>query len=383
VTTNPLLGVPQEPESSWAGIWIAEDIELIARGVENGSWVDGTLGGVGAGLDALAVVSDPLGALLQYGIAWLVEHIRPLAAALDWLAGDPAQISAQAQTWRNVASSVRTEFAELTEATRRDVSEWQGAAATAYRTWASRRNQSLQALARSADVVAVMTEGAGMLVGTVRLMVRDAVATVVSRLTLYAAELVATAGFATPLIAEQVGALCASWAAKIAAWLKSLLASIRNLLREGGKLAELVSELNERLRRKRPSAPVLHREGDGILRNGKKILMTEANVAAVAEKYGIDLRGVDVVIDKARSGSGPGRELYGITTTDGRVTLTRDAFADEEQLARTLAHELFHVEEIRTGLTVPRNPRKIAQWERRAEAYEEQWWRDHCRLLEE
>jgi len=170
VTTNPLLGVPQEPESSWAGIWIAEDIELIARGVENGSWVDGTLGAMGAGLDAWAVVSDPLGALLQYGIAWLVEHIRPLAAALDWLAGDPAQISAQAQTWRNVASSVRTEFAELTEATRRDVSEWQGAAATAYRTWASRRNQSLQALARSADVVAVMTEGAGMLVGTVRLM---------------------------------------------------------------------------------------------------------------------------------------------------------------------------------------------------------------------
>ncbi|WP_433371273.1 hypothetical protein ACQPZX_47155 [Actinoplanes sp. CA-142083] len=56
----------------------------------------------------------------------------------------------------------------------------------------------MQALARAADVMALMTEGAGMLVGTVRLMVRDAVATVVSRLIVYAGELIASAGLATP-----------------------------------------------------------------------------------------------------------------------------------------------------------------------------------------
>jgi len=61
---------------------------------------------VGAGVDTLAVVSDPLGALMQYGLSWLMEHIRPLSEALDWLAGDPAQIAAHSQTWRNVASSL-------------------------------------------------------------------------------------------------------------------------------------------------------------------------------------------------------------------------------------------------------------------------------------
>ena len=62
---------------------------------------------VSAGLDALALVSDPVGALLQYGIAWLIAHVKPLSEALDWLAGDPAQITAHAQTWRNVAVSLR------------------------------------------------------------------------------------------------------------------------------------------------------------------------------------------------------------------------------------------------------------------------------------
>ncbi len=379
MAANPLVSDPAEQTTGpWAGVWIAEDIELIARGVESHSWVDGTLGVVGAGLDALALVTDPVGALLQYGIAWLIEHVKPLSEALDWLAGDPAQIAAHARTWRNVAASLRAESEELVRAVRFDTSEWQGAAATAYRGRASRHDQSVQALARAADVMALMTEGAGMLVGTVRLMVRDAVATAVSRLIVYAGELVATVGMATPLVAEQVGALCAAWAARIARWLKGLIASLRNLARESGRLGELIERL-----RGDAGRPALYREGDGIVRNGERILMTRTNVDLVAAKYGVDLKGVNLVIDMLRQGAGPGREIYGITTPDRRVILTRDAFINEEQLARTLAHERFHLEEIRRGLTVPRNKRKLALWEARADAYEEQWWREHRHLLGE
>lgn len=61
-------------------------------GVKNGSWVDGTLGVVGASRDGLAPMTDPVGALLQYGVAWIIEHVKPLSEALDWLAGDPVQI---------------------------------------------------------------------------------------------------------------------------------------------------------------------------------------------------------------------------------------------------------------------------------------------------
>jgi contact-dependent growth inhibition (CDI) system CdiA-like toxin len=248
VTVDPLVaGRFEQPKGAWAGVWIAEDIEAIAQGVENRSWVDGTLGVAGAGLDGLALVSDPVGAVLQYGISWLIEHVKPLSEALDWLAGDPGQISAHAQTWRNVGSSVRVESDELAKAARLDLAEWHGAAAEAYRRWAGERDRSLQALAKAADTAALITEAAGMLIGTVRIMVRDAVATVVSRLIVYAGELIATAGLATPLVAEQVSTLCASWAAKIARWLRDLISSLRHLLREGGRLGELVERLKEKL----------------------------------------------------------------------------------------------------------------------------------------
>jgi hypothetical protein len=96
--TSPLIASAAPPP--WAGVWMAEDIEQIVHGVQNGSGIDGTLGGISAGLDALAFMSDPIGGLLQYGIVWLIEHVQPLSEALDWLAGDPAQIAAHAQTWR-------------------------------------------------------------------------------------------------------------------------------------------------------------------------------------------------------------------------------------------------------------------------------------------
>ena len=82
MTVNPLVASRvQEPASAWSGVWIAEDIELIGQGVRSRSWVDGSLGVVSAGLDGLALVSDPVGALLQYGVSWLIEHVRPLSQA--------------------------------------------------------------------------------------------------------------------------------------------------------------------------------------------------------------------------------------------------------------------------------------------------------------
>jgi uncharacterized protein YukE len=244
----------------WAGVWIAEDIDVIAQGVRSGSWVDGTLGVVGAGIDGLALVSDPVGALLQYGIAWLIEHVKPLSEALDWLAGDPGRIGAHAQTWRTAASALVTEAEALSAAARTGVATWSGAAAQAYRSWASQREQSLRALGKASGAVALIIEAAGALIGTVRLMIRDAVATVVSRLIVYAGELIATAGLATPVVAEQVATLCAAWGAKIARWLKALLSSLRRLLSEGTQLGHLVDTLKRSMSGRdvgsgRPSPP--------------------------------------------------------------------------------------------------------------------------------
>ncbi|RKN47723.1 WXG100 family type VII secretion target [Micromonospora endolithica] len=252
MTANPLVApVTGTPPTAWAGVWILEDIELIAQGVRAGSWIDGSLGVVSAGLDALAFVSDPVGALLQYGIAWLIEHVKPLSEALDWLAGDPAQITAHAQTWRNVAASLRDEAAQLAAAVRTDIAGWGGTAGPAYRSWAAEQQQAVAGLAMGADAMAAITEGTAGLVAAVRLLVRDAIATCVSRLIVYAGELVITGGLAAPLVVEQVTTLVASWAARIAKLLRALLASLRRLIPEIRRLGDLIEKLKQALGRLR------------------------------------------------------------------------------------------------------------------------------------
>jgi hypothetical protein len=381
--TNPLVPDPiDHPVSAWAGVWLAEDIELIAAGVRNDSWVEGTLGVAGAGLDSLALVSDPAGALLQYGIAWLIEQVKPLSEALDWLAGDPGAIAGHAQTWRNVAEQVRVEADELARGVRGDLTGWEGVAADAYRLWAADRGRVLQTLGRASDTMAMIIEGAGLLIASVRLMVRDAIAAVVSRLIVYAGELIASLGAATPLVAEQVTTLIAAWGARIARWLRDLIASLRNLGSLMRRLGDAVQDLIARLRGTHAREDGLFRTGDGIVRNGTKILMTMANVLAVARKYGVGLDDVKIVIDKVRRGRGPGRELYGVTMPDHRIKLARDAFMDEEQLARTLAHERFHLDELRKGLPFPWKDEAREAYETRAYAYEESWWQEHRHLLE-
>ncbi|MGC4806733.1 WXG100 family type VII secretion target [Micromonospora sp. DT233] len=267
MTTNPLVAPAVDtPPSAWAGVWICEDIELIAQGVREGSWIDGTLGVVSAGLDALAFVSDPVGALLQYGIAWLIEHVKPLSEALGWLAGDPAQITAHARTWRNVAAALREEVAELAGAVRVDVGGWGGSAGPAYRAWASEQQQAITGLAQGADTLAAITEGAAGLVAAVRLLVRDAVATCVSRLIVYAGELVVTGGFAAPLVVEQVTTLVASWAGRIARLLRGLLASLRRLMPLIRKLGDLMEKLKQALGRLHsgPSRPSRNPSGPEV-----------------------------------------------------------------------------------------------------------------------
>ncbi|WP_233599857.1 hypothetical protein [Micromonospora sp. M71_S20] len=131
----------------------------------------------------------------------LADRARQAAqrGPLDWLAGDPAQITAHAQTWRNVAASLRREAADLAAAVRTDVAGWGGGAGPAYRVWAAEQQQAIGGLAQGADTLAAITEGAAGLVAAVRLLVRDAITTCVSRLIVYASELVITGGLAAPL----------------------------------------------------------------------------------------------------------------------------------------------------------------------------------------
>lgn len=241
---NPLVvDRLDEPANPWAGVWIAEDIELIAQGLSSQSWVDTSLGVVSLTLDGLALSSDPVGVLLQYGAAWAIEHIAPLTEALDWLAGDPAAIGAQAATWANVGSILAAQPGVIRGSVDSRLGGWSGEAADRYRAWSGLQQDTLDSLAKAATTMGAITAAAGGLVGFVRALVRDAVAVVVSRLITYGAEELFSGGWLSPLVIEQAGTLCASWYARVGRWLKGLVASLGRLAEFAGRLAGLADEL--------------------------------------------------------------------------------------------------------------------------------------------
>jgi hypothetical protein len=172
---------------------------------------------------------------------------------LDWLAGDPAQIAGHSQTRRNVAASLRFDLATFGQGGATGVSGWQGTAATAYRTLASHQQTALGGLASAADTMASISDGVAYLVAGVRVMVRDAIATVVSRAIDYAGEEFFSFGLATPWVIEQVSTLVASWSARIGRWITALRVSVGRLTTAMRRLGEVIDALKKLLRDDRGS----------------------------------------------------------------------------------------------------------------------------------
>jgi RHS repeat-associated protein len=99
-----------------------------------------------------------------------------------------------------------------------------------------------------------------------------------------------------------------------------------------------------------------------------RLPMTMECVCQIADKYGINISNIKFKIDKIKIG------YSGSTAPNGTVTLTRDAFKSEEELARTLAHETFHVGQLRSGMGYPTTYDAGNAWESAAQAYEDNWW---------
>lgn len=89
----------------------------------------------------------------------------------------------------------------------------------------------------------------------------------------------------------------------------------------------------------------------------------------IAEKYGIDISTLDISLGDVKI-----RGVCGRTNPDGSIVLFPAGFRSEEDLARTLAHEKFHHDEIGVGQAFPATDAEFDQWEDRAYAHEERWW---------
>ena len=360
-TANPLLAKPGGT-SGWAGIYLAEDIQTLDQAFRSGSWIDGAIGGFGATMDALGLITDPLGTLASWGVAWLEEHVKPLHEALNKLAGNPAQISADAQSWRNVGKSVAAQAAAM-KAEVAASSHWQGDAADGYRDHAGQQWSALDALAKAADTLGTITEGAGLVVALVRTMVRDGIADFVSTLAVRLPEWLAeeglTLGIATPWVAAQVDSLVGKWVARITRLFKALISTMRRLEPILRKLREIVEDLRALLRRLRVRVkdPAFDHEPGARVSEAKrgpdndtpKWLAPSALDALTGKSARRAQRAIDSVIatdlSSLRLTFRPrynGLNHFGISVKDLGVQLGKKALTSREQLIDTIVHEELH-----------------------------------------
>lgn len=250
---NPLVAAPVETTTAVTGIGIAESATDLANGLSDGSWVEAGLGAGGVALETLSMVIDPLGTLASYGVGWLIEHVRPLKEALDWLAGDPPEIRAFSETWAAVSAEVGAVAQEYLTETAAGTAGWTGTAADAYRGHAARTSDALTGAAALADGISTGVAIMGEVVAAVRELVRELVAELVGRLIAWALEIAATLGFATPLVVQQATAAIARTAGTIATFIRKLVRTIANVTplirRVMTKLDEIMTRLAGLMRR--------------------------------------------------------------------------------------------------------------------------------------
>ncbi|MFC7278298.1 WXG100 family type VII secretion target [Paractinoplanes rhizophilus] len=251
--SDPLIA-PREDSTRWySGVFLAEDIDSLMASFSGGGWIDASIGGIAAGLDALAFVTDPLGQLVAWGVGWLIEHLKPLSDALDVLAGDPDQIAAYAKTWANVAGAIDGARIKLHDGVAGQLTDWTGSAAAAYRGRSGEYEATLAALVKANNALSEITAGAGLLVATVRMLVRDLIADFVSvlavRLWEWLAEEGLTLGLGTPWVIAQVTSLAGKWVGRIAHLLDGLVSSLRRLTPLIRRLGQIIEDLKAALRR--------------------------------------------------------------------------------------------------------------------------------------
>lgn len=369
MTDNPLVAQAHSSTTWYTGLGLVEDAEQVSSGIHDNSWVDGTLGGVGGSLDVLGMVIDPLGSLVAWGVSWLMEHVRPLKEALDWLAGNPDEIAAHAATWRNVSAVSAGTHQQFTDAVRSETADWFGESGDSYRAHAAQQLEVIGGIATAAGAISYAVEGAGLLVGLVRGIVRDLiaqfVATLAARLPQWLAEEGLTLGIGTPLVVGQVAALVAKWVDKIQGFVRALLNSLRRLNGKLDDLTGVIERLKQALRRLSRSDPttgmpstadvVLHSRSGAlsnreVLEQGVGLPRTPETVQHYAELAGVDFRGAPVEIVESADDIAYLDFQGAVARTDSfGVQLGPAAFQDEETLVRTLGHESVHVVQHQQG----------------------------------
>ena len=236
---SALVAERQDARSGFEGLGIIEDGHALVEAIQGGSWMGTALGVAFTGLDVASAVSDPIGTLISMGLGWALEWVWPFNALFNALAGDAAQVEANAQTWENVAMALGAAGAQLEEDTATCLSDMAGDGVEAIRTSAGGVAEHVRAASQWAQAMADGLRMASGIVQVVHDVVRQAISDLIGTICSVAIEEACTLGLATALVVEQITTRVAALSTHVfeaITHLKTAFSSFHGLLSELGRL---------------------------------------------------------------------------------------------------------------------------------------------------
>ncbi|MDO4901886.1 hypothetical protein [Actinomyces sp.] len=203
----------------------------MSQAIGDGSWVQGSLAGVGLAGDMLFTVTNPIAAGVSVVVGWIIEHIYPLDEMLNQLTGDAEAVMAGAQTWTNISGAYTQQATALRDHLTADMADQAGQAADAWRARAGKLAGGMNTMSSAAANIAKGLEIAAAIVQFVHDMVRDAISEAIGMFFQAAAEEIFSLGLATPLVAGQISTWVANKVVKLASKVKDLVNSFAALSR--------------------------------------------------------------------------------------------------------------------------------------------------------
>jgi uncharacterized protein YukE len=237
--------------TSTTGAGIFDSYHSLVTSIQNDSESEGekvldvAISAAGAVADTVAFAMDPLAGLLSAGVGWLFEHVSFLREPMDALLGNPDQIQANVDRLKTYAANVK----ELADAHSQDMSafqDWSGQAADNFHGNMDRLGGELASLSKTVEGTATVVAVSGVLVTTLRSIVRDLIAALIAELIegalIAAASAVFTFGASIAGFIGYAVGRAAALGAKIASKISKLVAG---MARQGSRLAKLGAAMGE------------------------------------------------------------------------------------------------------------------------------------------
>ncbi|KDN22083.1 RHS repeat-associated core domain-containing protein [Amycolatopsis rifamycinica] len=250
--SNPLVAQTKDSTTAYSGVSLLESAADLKSAIESGDWASVAMGAVGTALDALSMAMDPFGAILAAGVGWLMEHVGPLKEALNGLTGNPDEITAQSETWKNIATELGSVGEDLTAMVKADTASWTGLGGDSYRQRAQDTVTLLETAQKGCEGASSGVKTAGEVVAAVRALVRDIIAELIGHLISWALQVVFTLGIGLTWVVPQVITAVAKTASKIADLVKRLVKALQALIPLLKRAGDLFSDAAKALRNIKP-----------------------------------------------------------------------------------------------------------------------------------